>query len=308
VLATKDLPSGPRPVILWDHGTVGIARSCAPSLFDDVTGGVPAVPQALEHGWVMVAPDYVGMGTEGPTPYLIGTGQAYSALDAVRAAHQLSELSLSNQTVVWGHSQGGNAALWTGNLAPSYAPDLQIAGVAALSPATDLVPLAQSVQGAAAGTVVSAFVIGAYSDTYDDVRFDDYVRPGASTQVREAADRCLTSPSLAVSFITGQGGQSVFDKDLSTGPLGDRLRENTPNADMGGAPLLVAQGTGDEVINISINEKWVPEQCAAGYHLDFRTYEGFSHMGVLEEPSALPDELTAWTVDRFEGKPATPTC
>lgn len=111
VLAREDLPAGPRPVILWTHGTVGIDRPCAPSLFDDVTVGVPSVPEALDNGWVIVAPDYVGMGTEGPTPYLIGRGQAYSALDAARAAKKLEDVSLSDQTVVWGHSQGGNAAL-----------------------------------------------------------------------------------------------------------------------------------------------------------------------------------------------------
>ena len=42
----------------------------------------------------MVAPDYVGMGTKGPTPYLIGIGEPYSSLDAARAAHQLPGLSL----------------------------------------------------------------------------------------------------------------------------------------------------------------------------------------------------------------------
>ena len=157
VMAPDQLPDGPRPVILWTHGTVGIARPCAPSLFDDVSTGIPAVPQALDNGWVMVAPDYVGMGAEGDTPYLIGTGEAYSALDALRAAYQLDDVSLDQQqTVVWGHSQGGHAALWTAVLADGSAPDLTIDGVAALSPATDLVPLAQSVQGAAPGTVVTA--------------------------------------------------------------------------------------------------------------------------------------------------------
>lgn len=308
ILASKNLPSGPRPVILWDHGTVGIARPCAPSLFDDVTRGLPAVPETLEQGWVIVAADYVGMGTEGPSPYLVGTGQAYSALDAAKAAHQLTDLSLSNQTVVWGHSQGGHAALWTGTLAPSYAPELQIDGVAALSPATDIVALAQSVQHRALGTVVSAFVLTAYSDAYDDVRLDDYVRPGASVQVREASERCLADPSLAASVISGLGGQSVSTQDPSAGPLGERLRENIPTADVGGVPLLVAQGTGDEVINISITEEWVPAQCAAGYHLDFRTYPDFTHMGVIQPPSPLPAELIAWTADRFAGNPATPTC
>jgi hypothetical protein len=112
VVAPERPSAGPRPVILWTHGTVGIARSCAPSNSADPFNGVPALPQGLAHGWVMVAPDYVGMGTQGVAPYLIGTGEAYSSLDAVRAAHHLSALSLTDQTVVWGHSQGGHAALW----------------------------------------------------------------------------------------------------------------------------------------------------------------------------------------------------
>jgi uncharacterized membrane protein HdeD (DUF308 family)/acetyl esterase/lipase len=308
VLAPENLPSGPRPAIVWTHGTVGIAPACAPSLFKDVADGVPSVPEALDHGWVIIAPDYVGMGTKGPTPYLIGTGEAYSSLDAARAAHQLPGLSLSEQTVVWGHSQGGNAALWTGHLAAGYAPQLKIDGVAALAPATDLIPLAERVQSAAAGTVVTAYVIAAYSNTYRDVRFDDYVRPGASVQVRHAAQRCLTDPGLAASVIAGSGGQSIFGKALASGPLGARLKQNTPTANMGGAPLLVAGGTGDEVINIAINEKWVADQCAAGYKLDFIKYPDLTHMGVLAASSPLTHALTSWTADRFAGKPAPNTC
>jgi hypothetical protein len=84
------------------------------------------------------------MATEGPMPYLIGNGQAYSSLDAARAAKELDEVSLTeDQLVVWGHSQGDNAALWTGILADDDAPYLTIDGVAALAPASDLVPLAQ---------------------------------------------------------------------------------------------------------------------------------------------------------------------
>jgi acetyl esterase/lipase len=211
-------------------------------------------------------------------------------------------------TVIWGHSQGGNAALWSGHLAASYAPGLTIDGVAGQAPATDLVSLAERVQTAAAGTVVTEYVIAAYSDTYPDVRFSDYVRPGAVVQVRAAAQRCLTDPGLAASVIAGSGGQSIFGKNLASGPLGDRLRQNTPTADMGGAPLLVAGGTGDEVINIAINEKWVAGQCAAGYHLDFITYPGLTHMGVLAADSPLTGELTTWTAGRFAGKPAPATC
>ena len=70
--------------------------------------------------------------------YLIGENEGRSSLDAVRAAHQIPGLSLSNRTVVWGHSQGGQAALWTGGLAPDYAPELDLLGVTAAAPAADV--------------------------------------------------------------------------------------------------------------------------------------------------------------------------
>jgi hypothetical protein len=73
-------------------------------------------------------------------------------------------------------------------------------------------------------------------------------------------------------------------------------------------PLLVGAGTGDEVINIAINEGWVAKQCEAEYELDFRTYPDRTHMGVLEADSPLTEELTAWTADRFAGRPAESTC
>ena len=37
----------------------------------------------------------------------------------------------SDRVVIWGHSQGGHAALWAGQIAASYAPDLSITGAVA---------------------------------------------------------------------------------------------------------------------------------------------------------------------------------
>ena len=62
-------------------------------------------------------------------------------LDSVRAARELPNTGASNRFAVWGHSQGGHAALYTGEVAARYAPDLKLVGVAAAAPATYLVEL-----------------------------------------------------------------------------------------------------------------------------------------------------------------------
>lgn len=61
--------------------------------------------------------------------------------------------------MAWGHSQGGHAVLWTGMLAPDYAPELDLVGVAAFAPATDLCALADGGKAEAIGKLVSAYIV-----------------------------------------------------------------------------------------------------------------------------------------------------
>src|SRR5262249_29605125 len=131
-------PEDPRPVITWEHGTTGVLQKCMPSLVSTPTVGIPALNQIVAEGWVIVATDYSFAEKNGPHPYNIGEGEARAALDAVRAAGQMPELTLDERTVVWGHSQGGHAALWTGIAGPRYAPEIKIVGVAAIAPAANM--------------------------------------------------------------------------------------------------------------------------------------------------------------------------
>ena len=138
-----------------------------------------------------------GWGTKGPHPYLTGQGEGRSVLDAVRAAHQLREVSLGKDTVaVWGHSQGGHAALWTGILAPTYSPDLTIDGVAALAPASNLPGLIDNLGNVTGGELFASYVIDAYASAYPDVTYREYVRPGAGAIVKQMAGRCLAKSTL----------------------------------------------------------------------------------------------------------------
>src|SRR5213594_900586 len=127
VFAPTDPTIGPRPVIAWEHATTGLLQK-----------GIPWRDRIVMAGWVVIATDYSFAEKGGPHPYLIGEGEARAALDSVRAARQMSELTLDKRMVVWGHSQGGHAALWTGIVGPRYAPDLEILGVAAIAPAANI--------------------------------------------------------------------------------------------------------------------------------------------------------------------------
>ena len=78
-------PDGGWPLLLWSHGTVGIADHCAPTW----TGYVPFHQAHLAHwlaqGFAIVASDYQGLGTRGIHPYMATQPEAYSNLDIIRA-------------------------------------------------------------------------------------------------------------------------------------------------------------------------------------------------------------------------------
>ncbi len=310
VVVSADAPAGPRPVLAWAHGTTGYEEGCAPTLLEDPlgSGAMPALDQVLAEGWLVVATDYVGLGTAGPHPYLVGQGEARSVLDAVRAARQLDGVVLAEQTVVWGHSQGGHAALWTGIVQPGYAPDVPLSGVAALAPASNLPGLVGALDEVTGGALFASFVVQAYSDIYPDVAFDRYIRAAAQVQVREMAARCLHEPEVFVSIVQSLlFGQSVVARDPATGPLGRRLAENIPDGPIA-VPVLIGQGEADALVLPSAQASYVADRCAAGGTLEYRSVPGRDHLSVLDDDSPLVPYLLSWTEDRFDARAAPSTC
>ncbi|MCR2828027.1 lipase family protein, partial [Microbacterium sp. zg.Y909] len=249
VIVPDEPADGPRPVVIWNHGTTGVARGCAPSLADGTAThwAIPDVNRAIANGWVVVAPDYTGQGAPGDFPYLIGRGEARSALDAVLAAGELEDLVLSPRTVVWGHSQGGHAALWTTQIAPDYTPGVDVRGTALLAPAADPLALAEELASGEANallTVMVSWVLVPYAETYADVHLEDYVAQGARQVIREMAQRCLSEPGVVVSALTALGlseNEPVSLPDLTTGALGERLAENVPEGPWQ-SPIFVGWG------------------------------------------------------------------
>lgn len=298
------------PVIAWAHGTTGYSTGCAPSLLEEpfAAGGMPALPEAIAEGWAVVATDYAGLGTAGHQPYLIGEGEGRSVLDAVRAAGQLETAQLAPSTVVWGHSQGGHAALWAGGLHPEYAPEIELDGVAAIAPASDLPEFLSAVSGSMVGGVFGSFVVEAYAAEYPDIVASDYVRPGARIALEEMSRRCLTDASTLVSVATTLAGyKPVWKGDPARGPLLERARENVPTLPVE-APLLIAQGQADDLVLLDLQRGYVDARCDEGWSLEYHTYADRDHMGVVADDSPLNADLMVWTAARLSGQPFAPGC
>lgn len=311
VIVPKDPPAGPRPVIVWNHGTTGVAQGCAPSLRDAsaTKWSIPALEQALKAGWVVVASDFSGQGAPGAYPYLIGEGEARSSLDAVLATSELrTDLTLSPDTVVWGHSQGGHAALWTTAIAKDYAPGLDVLGTAVVAPVADPPALARELLSGppnAMLSVITSWVLVPYSETYADVDLDDYIAEGSRSIVLEMTQRCPSEPGVVVSVLTALGvseDRPLYSADLTSGALGRRLAENAMTAPLG-TPILVAWGADDEVIPPTLQRDYVQKLCAEGQPVRWATYAGYDHLRPILPKSRFLPVLYTWTknlIDRTD--------
>jgi pimeloyl-ACP methyl ester carboxylesterase len=292
--------TGPVDAIAWAHGSTGISEDSAPSLSKKglESGALFVIDSIIEAGWAFIATDYPGLGSQGPHPWLIGESAGRAVLDSIRAAQQLPALTL-RKTVVWGHSQGGHAALWAGGLHDDYAPDAPLCGVAALAPTADVPGVVANFRSAFGGHIFVAYAIQAYSTHYPDVSYKEYVRPYARRLLRQLAKRPLHHPiTLAIGIGMSLLRSKVWSQHPDSGALGRRLAENVPRHTIN-VPLLLTQGVLDEIVPVAGQDEYVAEQRGNGQHLDYRRYAGVKHVDLMHADSAPVADLLRWTRERL---------
>ena len=112
---------------------------------------------------------------------------------------------------------------------PTYAPDVNVIGLAALAPASDLTALV--------GAMMTTYLLAAYSAAYSDVSVDDYMGPSA--RARGMATRWLSGSGALLSLVVAATlEQSIFARPHDSGWLRTRLAENTPTVPMQ-VPLFI---------------------------------------------------------------------
>jgi len=303
------VPEGGRPVMAFTHGTVGIARKCALSLLPgDVYGpSIPGIRDFLDAGFVVAATDYAGLGSEATTGYLVGTSQAYSALDNVRAAISMPDTGAGARFATFGESQGGQAALFTGQLAADYAPELELVGVAAAAPATNLTALFEENVGTTFGDVLAAYALASWRDFYG-IELDDVVSDQALPVIERIADQCLQNEAQMLAVVPEAELlkiQFLRTPPWDVEPWSTILAENTPGATNIDAPVLIAQGAADPLVLPAVQGAFVEEWCGRGQSLEYRIYDGVGH---LDAGRASAADVATWLRQLIDGSEPTPTC
>ena len=168
-------PFGGYPVLLYGHGSIGLADACAPSVAvgsinDEHAQEFDSVSSATSQGYAVVAADYEGLGGPGRHPYLVGISEGRSMLDAGLAARQVPGVYLSPDTAMLGFSQGGHAALWATQLAPEWTPGQPITGTVLAAPASEVVEYVQAGVADPANAAAPVSVIAGLAAAYPEAQ------------------------------------------------------------------------------------------------------------------------------------------
>ena len=292
-------PSGGWPIITWAHGTTGIADACAPSLkpaeFVTMANGL------LDAGYLVVATDYEGLGTPGRHPYIVGESEARGTIDIVRMAQNFPKANASKRYVVWGHSQGGHAAMFAGHIAKTYAPELELVADVAGAPPSQLLLVNAALQTSPYKHYI-AMVAAAMNAAYGDQKADltQVLTPEGLDFLNNMDTMCSSDLGKAAA---GLDFTKLQKADPSTIPAWNQLlKDNDPGTFTAPipVPLLIIHGGNDEQIPVVSSAALFDQLCKIGQVEQRWVFAGQSHAGVIA-PSY--SSMVSWIGDRFAGKP-----
>lgn len=309
-------PAGGWPVISWGHGTTGTADRCAPSrsLVDEQTGVYAAsmdraTADLVADGFAVVRTDYEGLGTPGPHPYLMGQSAGAAMSDIVLAAHELTP-DLSSRWVAMGHSQGAQAAIFTARFTDAYTPGLDLVGIVAIAPPSQLGVVVEMADGGApAGTsgdeaaaaegqdagFLGPLVVAAARTA--DIPVEQVVSPQGRRLLPQLEQRCIAELFRDDSF----GGMQLTDFVREDADL-SRIRRTVGTNDaaevLPQVPVLLVHGDRDTTVPVLLSDRLAEQYEDQGADLEYERVTGADHISVLTEGEP---RVRAWVDRVFAG-------
>jgi fermentation-respiration switch protein FrsA (DUF1100 family) len=282
--------------VVWGHGTTGLADKCAPSASQSVfwPEARAAIAALLAKGWTVAAPDYPGLSTPTAHPYLIGMSEARSMIDSVKAARNLDN-KLTTAYAVDGHSQGGQGALFTGQLAPSYDGNLVLKGVAAIAPVSNADIFAPLIPGTPGQgyLVMALYGLNAVDPAFNP---NSVLAAPAQQQAAVLQTGCLYEILDAYAPLTAE--QLLVGGALPDAVLQKLADHANPARTAPSAPVLLVQGTDDEAVPYFLTADVLLGQLQSyrSQTVDFVPVSGANHDGAVFSTTG---QVADWIATRF---------
>lgn len=314
-------PPGGFPLIGFAHGTTGVGRACGISqtpMTPNTPGysaWIPHIEPLVRQGWAVVASDYSGLGAPGPASYLVGPLEGRGVLDSMRAVltpnPQIGSVPIdATKLGIYGKSQGGEAALSAMELAPAYAPELDIAGGVSLAPG--FTPALQGVLNAVASNPTSTsqnmfvlLIAKSYAENYPEIADLDEILTDEGRQRMallekycgtDLADRVVDLPL-----------SKLLNSPVSSG-LVTALGKAMPGSVPLEMPVVIVQGLKDKTILPQFTHAQVMSRCALGDTVWYVRYPDDDHSSINYQARQTQPSVIDWMQARWAGEPAPDNC
>jgi hypothetical protein len=310
----RPLVPGPPKVISYHMAYDALGSECDPSY--TLTGN-GAYSQAgtfeqgvitgyLASGFTVVVPDYEGPDLE----WTIGRQSAYAALDGVRAAESVLGLPSSTPVGLAGYSGGSVPTQWGAEVAPTYAPELNVVGAAAGGLPVNLAHNLPYVSGSTNWAGVIPALIVSYQRTYD-LDTSTFLSEHGQQIVDTVSSQCINAFASRYPGLTdGEMVRAPYTSLLDVPSVVESINDNIMGtAGTPRVPMLLAvgdvDGTGDSVMVTADVEGLAHQYCERGVPVTYAQYDRMSHSEAFLPFQAQTAQFFA---DRFAGAAPTSNC
>ncbi|MFH9072263.1 lipase family protein [Streptomyces alboflavus] len=306
VIVPQDGRTGPRPIVTYAVGTVGVGDHCAPSAGfpRGTTMEANLIQQLTLRGWAVAVTDYEGLGTPGDHTYTVGRAEGQAVLDAARAAIRLPEAGLSKDSPVgiMGYSQGGQASSWAAELHGSYAPDLKVKGTATGGVPGDLQKVAAFNDGSYGSGLIFMAAIG-QNAAFPELKLESYLNPAGKALIGALRNSCVADGAVLGSFKRIK--DMTVKNPLDQPDWQQRLRESQVGTRAPDAPVYLYHALADELIPYGVGAQVRKDWCARKANVEWHTVPLGEHVTGVITQSPLAAQ---WLAERFAGKPVKGNC
>ncbi len=300
-----------RPIINYAIATHGLCQTCAPSV--QMKAGLDYetenIVQILNQNYAVLVTDNAGFTINGKPTYMSGKSQGHALLDIGIAATKLSAANLSKnaKVAIWGYSQGGQTAAFAGELQPTYAPDLNLVGIAAGGVPADFFEVAPYLDGKNGSAFLLETVIGLSNQYPAGIPLNTLANANGQAAIQKAVTMCVFEALFTymnTSLSTFVNGNMPLNQLMAIPSVNETLDAQTLGEKPIDVPLFMYHGTADEFIELEQALKLKERYCAQGVNTFFMVFAG-EHITTQFQASPY---VLSWIADRFDGNAAVGTC
>lgn len=300
--------TGGTPLLSYQFAINSAGLGCSPSR--QVTGSrsnsnsqleiLNYLPLVQTQGWTLLFPDH-----SGPTStFAVGRIAAPIVLDAMRAALAFEPARLADDTPIgmMGYSGGALATTWAAALQPTYAPELNIVGVAAGGLPANLETTVKAFDGSLFFDIAFGAVI-AVNRVFPQLLPPGLLNEKGLSTAEAVKDGCLGGTTDGSPAPTGTFNDYVTVPDVYATPGVLEVLPQLTLPQPGEVPtadIYFYHQVLDQLAPLEPAQKVVDAWCAAGARIHhFKDLTGEHFAGAV---TASPTEI-AYLVSRFAGLP-----